>query len=101
MPLGVGALLRRLGVPAAPCLELNWVDSTRVGALRITALPARHLSGRGFFDRFETLWASFALAGPQHRVYYGADSSEWEGFHEIGERFGPFTYARDWRLGSL
>jgi L-ascorbate metabolism protein UlaG (beta-lactamase superfamily) len=42
------------------------------------------------FDRFETLWASFALNGPQNCVYFGADSGEWPGFREIGERFGPF-----------
>jgi len=40
--------------------------------------------------RFETLWASFALIGPKHRVYYGADSGEWYGFRDIGETFGPF-----------
>lgn len=88
-PLGVGALLRKFGV-AARCVELNWMDSTHVGLVRVTALPARHFSGRSLFNRFETLWASFALAGPQHRIYYGADSGEWPGFSEIGERFGPF-----------
>jgi L-ascorbate metabolism protein UlaG (beta-lactamase superfamily) len=66
------------------------MDSTRVSAVEVTALPARHFSGRSLFNRFETLWASFALSGPAHRVYYGADSGEWEGFREIGERFGPF-----------
>jgi L-ascorbate metabolism protein UlaG (beta-lactamase superfamily) len=94
-PLGVGALLQRFGVPAARCLELNWMDSTHVGevrpgAVQVTALPARHFSGRSLFNRFETLWASFALSGPQHRVYYGADSGEWPGFRDIGEHFGPF-----------
>ena len=89
-PLGVGAFLQHLGVPAAHCLELNWMDSTQVGTVNLTALPARHFSGRSLFNRFETLWASFALAGPQHCLYYGADSGEWPGFHEIGERFGPF-----------
>jgi L-ascorbate metabolism protein UlaG (beta-lactamase superfamily) len=59
----------------------------------VTALPARHFSGRSLFDRFHTLWASFALAGPQHRVYYGADSAEWPGFSEIGKQFGPFDLA--------
>lgn len=33
MPLGVSTLLRQLGVPAARCLEMNWMDSTRVGAV--------------------------------------------------------------------
>jgi len=89
-PLGVGALLKEFGVSAAQCLEMNWMDSTEVGPVRVTALPARHFSGRGLFNRFETLWASFALVGPQHRLYYGADSGEWPGFHEIGKQFGPF-----------
>jgi L-ascorbate metabolism protein UlaG (beta-lactamase superfamily) len=92
-PLGVGALLQQFGVPAAHCLELNLMDSTRVGSVQVTALPARHFSGRSLFNRCETLWASFAMAGPQHRVYYGADSGEWAGFHEIGESFGPFDLA--------
>jgi L-ascorbate metabolism protein UlaG (beta-lactamase superfamily) len=42
------------------------------------------------FNRFQTLWASFALSSPEHRVYYGADSGEWFGFRDIGERHGPF-----------
>jgi L-ascorbate metabolism protein UlaG (beta-lactamase superfamily) len=89
-PLRVGSLLQQFGVPAARCVELDWMESTQAGAVRITALPARHFSGRSLFNRFQTLWASFALVGPQHRVYYGADSGEWPGFKEIGEQFGPF-----------
>ncbi len=58
--------------------------------MTITALPARHFSGRSLSNRFETLWASFALIGPDHRVYYGADSGEWPGFSEIGRSHGPF-----------
>ena len=63
MPLGVGALLKQFGVSAEHCLELNWMDGTQVGAVQVTALPARHFSGRSLFNRFETLWASFALVG--------------------------------------
>jgi L-ascorbate metabolism protein UlaG (beta-lactamase superfamily) len=90
MPLGVSALVNKLGVPAAHCQELNWMESTEVGGLRVTALPTRHFSGRSVFDRFKTLWASFVLAGPKHRVYCGGDTGEWAGFGEIGEQFGPF-----------
>jgi L-ascorbate metabolism protein UlaG (beta-lactamase superfamily) len=89
-PLGVGTMLRQLGVPASKCLELNWMDTAKAGVVEITALPARHFSGRSLFNRMETLWASFAFMGPRHRIYYGADSGEWEGFADIGERFGPF-----------
>jgi L-ascorbate metabolism protein UlaG (beta-lactamase superfamily) len=66
------------------------MDTAKAGVVEITALPARHFSGRSLFNRMETLWASFAFMGPRHRIYYGADSGEWEGFADIGERFGPF-----------
>ena len=89
-PLGVGAILASMGVDPSRCTELDWTDDVKVGLVTITALPARHFSGRSLFNRFETLWASFALVGPRHRVYYGADSGEWPGFREIGEQFGPF-----------
>ncbi len=88
--LGVGAILRGFGVPAAAITELNWTESTRVGGLELTALPARHFSGRAVWNRFHTLWSAWVLNGPRHRVLYGADSGEWAGFREIGERWGPF-----------
>jgi L-ascorbate metabolism protein UlaG (beta-lactamase superfamily) len=88
--LGVGAILASLGVARAQLTELNWTEQVKAGAVTITALPARHFSGRSLFNRFETLWASFALTGPKHRVYYGADSGEWYGFRDIGEMYGPF-----------
>ncbi|HEX6493878.1 MAG TPA: MBL fold metallo-hydrolase [Acidobacteriaceae bacterium] len=91
--LGVRSILLSWGVPPALCTELDWTEQVQVGSLTITALPARHFSGRSLFNRFETLWSSFALIGPKHRVYYGADSGEWPGFREIGERFGPFNLA--------
>ena len=74
----------------------------RRAACQITSLPSRHFSGRSAFNRFETLWASFVLRGasteagrrqsdrPGHVVYYGADSGWWEGFAEIGAKYGPF-----------
>jgi L-ascorbate metabolism protein UlaG (beta-lactamase superfamily) len=89
-PLGVGAIVASFGVAPARVTELDWTEQAQIGSLNITALPARHFSGRSLFNRFETLWASFALIGAKHRVYYGADSGEWDGFREIGEAFGPF-----------
>jgi L-ascorbate metabolism protein UlaG (beta-lactamase superfamily) len=88
--LGVGAILKNLGVDPSRCTELNWMEQGKVGSLTISALPARHFSGRSLFGRFKTLWASFALTGVNHNVYYGADSGEWYGFRDIGESFGPF-----------
>ncbi|HEY3988767.1 MAG TPA: MBL fold metallo-hydrolase [Acidobacteriaceae bacterium] len=88
--LGVGAILSSFGVPPGRIIELDWTEHVPAGPVTITALPARHFSGRSLSNRFETLWSSFALIGPKHRVYYGADSGEWYGFREIGEAFGPF-----------
>jgi L-ascorbate metabolism protein UlaG (beta-lactamase superfamily) len=89
-PLVVDTILRGLGVAPGRCTALDWTGNATVSSVNITALPARHFSGRSLFNRFETLWASFAITGPAHRIYYGADSGEWDGFTEIGNQFGPF-----------
>ena len=92
--LGVGGILQQFGVTAERITELDWTENTSVdapgGKLLITALPARHFSGRGVGNRFETLWSSFVLKGTKHTVYFGADSGYWEGLPEIGAAYGPF-----------
>ncbi len=90
--LGVGEMLRRFGVDAERISELDWTQSVGVadGALEMTAVPARHFSGRSLFNRFETLWSAFVLKGARHTVYFGADSGWWEGFAQIGAEYGPF-----------
>jgi L-ascorbate metabolism protein UlaG (beta-lactamase superfamily) len=94
--LGVARRLRRMGVPRAHLTELDWTQSVEIAgaelgsSLKITSFPARHFSGRGILDRFTTLWASFVLEGPRHRVYFGADTGWWEGFSEIGAQYDRF-----------
>jgi L-ascorbate metabolism protein UlaG (beta-lactamase superfamily) len=90
-PLGLGAHLRRWGVPAASITELNWWESTMLAPdFTLVATPARHFSGRGL-TRNNTLWASWCLLGPQHKVFFGGDSGPFsEGFQQIGEAYGPF-----------
>ncbi len=89
VPLGVGAHLRTWGVPLARIRELDWGDGQDIGALRITCTPARHFSGR-LFRRNGTLWASWAIAGPSHRVFFGGDTGYTAAFADIGRRYGPF-----------
>lgn len=88
--LNVGRLLRAFGVAANRLTELDWTESVTVAGCQVTALPARHFSGRSLSNRFETLWSSFVLKGAKHTVYYGADSGWWDGFAEIGRTYGPF-----------
>ena len=90
VPLGVGAHLERWGVPPARIAELDWEESVDVGALTLTATPARHFSGRGVRDGDRTLWASWVVDGPTRRVFHSGDSGPWEGFADIGARHGPF-----------
>ena len=71
--LGVGTELQRFGVPAAVIAELDWTQAITVREqLTITALPARHFSGRSAWNRFGTLWSSFAIKSRRHNIYFGA-----------------------------
>ena len=89
--IGVGQHLERWGIERHFITEMDWGDSVMVGAeCTITATPARHFSGRGIMGRNETLWSSFAIRGPKHNIFFGADSGWFNGFKQIGDTFGPF-----------
>jgi L-ascorbate metabolism protein UlaG (beta-lactamase superfamily) len=88
--LGVGEILRGYGVKPERISELDWTQSVTVRELEITAVPSRHFSGRSMFNRFETLWSAFVLKTSKHKIYFGADTGWWEGFAEIGVKYGPF-----------
>ena len=90
VPLGVGAHLERWGVAPERITELDWSESTTVSQLTLTATPARHFSGRGLSDRNHTLWASWAVRGPTHRVFHSGDTGPFAGFADIGASLGPF-----------
>ncbi|MFJ6742529.1 MBL fold metallo-hydrolase [Streptomyces sp. NPDC091279] len=90
IPLGVGAHLERWGVPSDRLRELDWHEETKVGGLTLTATPARHFCGRGLRNTQHTLWASWAVAGPEHRIYHSGDTGYFEGFKDIGAAHGPF-----------
>lgn len=90
--LGVGQRLQGFGVDPERIVELDWTESagfqTPAGkVLRVASWPSRHFSGRSLTDRFTTLWGSFVLEGPEHRVYFGADSGYWPGYAEIAAQY--------------
>jgi L-ascorbate metabolism protein UlaG (beta-lactamase superfamily) len=90
VPLGVGAHLEKWGVAPERITELDWGESTTVGSLTLTATPARHFSGRGLFTANHTLWASWSVKGPTHRVFHSGDTGPFSGFGPIGLEHGPF-----------
>jgi L-ascorbate metabolism protein UlaG (beta-lactamase superfamily) len=89
VPLGIGVHLRSWGVPDDRIVELDWNGSHTVGGLTLTCTEARHFSGR-FFARDTTLWASWVIAGPAHRVFFGGDTGYTPAFAGIGAQYGPF-----------
>jgi L-ascorbate metabolism protein UlaG (beta-lactamase superfamily) len=90
VPLGVGAHLEHWGVSSTRLRELDWHEATRVGGLTLTATPARHFCGRGLRNTQHTLWASWAVAGEEHRIYHSGDTGYFDGFKDIGAEHGPF-----------
>jgi L-ascorbate metabolism protein UlaG (beta-lactamase superfamily) len=91
--LGVGDRLISWGIPAEKVRQLDWWQETAVGGVRFVATPAQHFSGRGLSDHNATLWASWVVITPALRVFFSGDGGYFEGFREIGERFGPFDVA--------
>jgi L-ascorbate metabolism protein UlaG (beta-lactamase superfamily) len=92
-PLGVGAYLEDWGVPPDRITELDWWEEAAIGSLRLVCTPAHHFSGRGALDRDTTLWSSWAILGPVHRVFFGGDTGPLEAANEIRARLGPFDLA--------
>ena len=92
-PLMVGAELEKVGVPREKITELDWWDEiTLFDEFLIALTPAQHFSGRGLFDAAETLWGSFVIQGPYHKIYFSGDSGYFDGFKQIGDKYGPFDY---------
>jgi len=89
VPIGVGAHLRHWNVPESRIVELDWHEHVELGALRLTATPAQHFSGRTL-ARDTTLWTSWAIRVGERAVFYSGDTGYCAAFAEIGERYGPF-----------
>lgn len=110
VPLGVGANLEYWGVPKDKIRELDWWQVFEEKGLKIVSTPARHASGRYLLDNDEKFWTSYALIGPEHRVYFSGDTGLFPAMKEIGDKYGPFDltmietgqYHRawpDWHIG--
>ncbi|EST36003.1 hypothetical protein N566_16820 [Streptomycetaceae bacterium MP113-05] len=90
VPLGVGAHLERWRIRPDRFTELDWHETRDIAGLTLTATPARHFCGRGLRNRQRTLWASWVVAGPDHRVFHSGDTGYFPGFADTGTAYGPF-----------
>jgi L-ascorbate metabolism protein UlaG (beta-lactamase superfamily) len=90
VPLGIGAHLERWGVPASQIHELDWNETFAWKDLAVTSTRARHYSGRNPLHGNETLWTSWVIKGPRHRIFFSGDSGYTPAFAAIGAQHGPF-----------
>lgn len=93
VPLGVAAHLRSWGIPDSKIREFQWWEEVNYSGITVASAPARHFSGRGLTDRFETLWCSWVIKSKELSVYFSGDGGYGGHFEEIGRRFGPFDIA--------
>jgi len=91
VPLANAELLRENGI--ARVEELDWGETRRHGDVVVHCLPSQHWSQRGVGDERRSLWASWAVTGPQRRFYFAGDTGYFEGFAEIAAVHGPFDLA--------
>ncbi len=88
VPLKLRQWLIDRGIDGAQITEHDWWDSVQFDQLTITATPSQHWSGRGLFDRMETLWASWHIAIDDFSLWFAGDTgyNPYQ-FREIGERW--------------
>jgi L-ascorbate metabolism protein UlaG (beta-lactamase superfamily) len=88
VPAGVGRWL-----PDREVIELDWWQTSEVGSVRVTLVPACHWSRRRIADTNHTLWGGFVIAGNGVSLYHAGDSAWFGGFADVGRRFSDLTVA--------
>lgn len=90
--LGDGELLTNSGIKDV--IEMDWWEQVPLNdKYQLVFTPARHWSGRGLFDRFESLWGGFVVRGPKSQIYYSGDAGYSYHFKEIREKLGKMDLA--------
>jgi len=92
VPLGNARFLRAAGAQAK-IIELDWWETTGLGSIEITLVPARHWSMHFPWDRNDALWGGYVIRSPEGTAYHSGDTAFWDRFEEIGERVGPIDWA--------
>lgn len=92
VPLGVERYLHNQGVDNT--IRMDWWDKYGLGDnTLVSAVPARHFSGRGLFDRNKTLWCGYVIEHPSGHIYFAGDTGYGNFLKEIGKAFAPIQTA--------
>lgn len=88
VPLGVEKLLHWHGISRTA--HLDWWEKYSTGNdLSLTAVPAQHFSGRGLFDRNQTLWCGYVMHSALGNIYFAGDTGYGTFIKKIRNKFGP------------
>jgi L-ascorbate metabolism protein UlaG (beta-lactamase superfamily) len=91
--LGVAPHLESWGYASSKIIELDWDENASLqNGFSVTAVPARHFSGRTF-ARNRSSWNAFVLQTPTLKIFIGGDSGYGAHFETTGKKFGPFDLA--------
>ncbi|HYW33773.1 MAG TPA: MBL fold metallo-hydrolase [Balneolaceae bacterium] len=85
-PLGVDQYLKQHHITQTVDLDW-WKQHIFNDEIEITGIPAQHFSGRGVFDRDQTLWCGYVLRTPNYTLYFAGDTAYGSFFTDIGEAF--------------
>ncbi len=69
-------------------VELDWWQSTQLGPLEITHVPAQHWGARIVRDMHRG-YGGYVIRGGKHSIYHAGDTAYFDGFREIGRRLQP------------
>ncbi|WP_063363248.1 MBL fold metallo-hydrolase [Pseudoalteromonas luteoviolacea] len=92
VPLGVEGDLAQWGVDKAKIKVFDWWQEHVDSESLVAFVPTQHFSGRGLGDGNKTLWGSWVIKAGEQSLYFSGDSGYFDGFKDIGRRYGPFNY---------
>lgn len=100
VPEGLGGMMRRKGFMAVT--ELPWWGSNAVGGVVFHFVPAQHWTRRTLWDTNTSHWGGWIIEGGGDEgssaqgnggsIYFAGDSGYFDGFKQIGERYGRLQY---------
>ncbi|WP_240418743.1 MBL fold metallo-hydrolase [Paenibacillus periandrae] len=100
VPEGLGSMMRRKGFKAV--VELTWWESIAIGGAVFHFVPAQHWTRRTLWDTNTSHWGGWIIEGEGDggssaqgyggSIYFAGDSGYFDGFKQIGERYGRLQY---------